>query len=380
MTASGAVSIAARSTQHLRTCHRRVAASLSTSGLPIHNMPWDTKVQAVGKRRVPVFCDQSADYRLRKGRAIGWANYNVIEEKRREEQRRKKIDQLLHKARCVNNAAEGQKILTELEKALEGSLAPTKGDEDIWSTCEKSHARFPVLEDMRALRAAIATLRKVLKDDDFQVTYHAQSEYSTTRQRKYGRPVQSKVMHAQQAALAADRAWKHSERNRAVLIDENLRNRARAASSHRRRTRKEEWLDQARDASDTNANAVREDPLPDQPWSHSPTRLVSKAKVFSTPANQASFDHFKDRSDGDEGYVWTAGGKCGSKSGVLRRLRPSGTGPAPKWRAESQKVTLGLVREDPKEPKDPDLGLRWSSGLTAAERKHHRKAADWYYD
>ena len=120
-------------------------------------MPWDTKVQAVGKRRVPVFCDQSADYRLRKGRAIGWANYNVIEEKRREEQRRKKIEQLLHKARCVNNAAEGQKILNELEKALEGSLAPTSSDEDIWSTCEKSHARFPVLEDMRALRAAIAT-------------------------------------------------------------------------------------------------------------------------------------------------------------------------------------------------------------------------------
>ena len=343
-------------------------------------MPWDTKVQAVGKRRVPVFCDQSADYRLRKGRAIGWANYNFIEEKRREEQRRKKIDQLLHKARCVNSAAEGQKVLDELEKALEGSLAPTKGDEDIWSTCEKSHARFPVLEDMRALRAAIATLRKVLKNDDFQVTYHAQSEYTTTRQRKYGRHVQSKVMHAQQAALAADRAWKRSEKSRAVLIDENLRNRARAASSHRRRTRKEEWLDQARDASDTNANHVRDDPLPDQPWSYSPTRLVSKARVFSTPANQASFDHFKDRSDADEGYVWTAGGKCGSKSGVLRRLRPSGTGPAPKWRAESQKKVLGLERDDPKEPKDPDLGLRWSSGLTAEERKHHRKAADWYYD
>ena len=32
------------------------------------------------------------------------------------------------------------------------------------------------------------------------------------------------------------------------------------------------------------------------------------------------------------------------------------------------------------EPKDPDLGLRWASGLTAEERKHHRKAADWYYD
>ena len=46
-----------------------------------------------GKRRVPVFCEQSADYKLRKGRAIGWANYNVIEEKRREERRRKKIDQ-----------------------------------------------------------------------------------------------------------------------------------------------------------------------------------------------------------------------------------------------------------------------------------------------
>ena len=343
-------------------------------------MPWDTKVQAVGKRRVPVFCDQSADYRLRKGRAIGWANYNVIEEKRREEQRRKKIDQLLHKARCVNNAAEGQKILTDLEKALEGSLAPTSSEEDIWSTCEQSHARFPMLEDMRALRAAIATLRKVLRNDDFQVTYHAQSEYSTTRQRKYGRPVQSKVMHAQQAALAADRAWKKSEKSRAVLIDENLRNRARAASSHRRRTRKEEWHAFAQEASDTNANAVREDPLPDQPWSYSPTRLVSKARVFSTPANQASFDHFKDRSEEDEGYVWTAGGKCGSKAGVLRRLRPSGTGPPPKWRAASQKVTLGLVREDPEEPKDPDLGLRWSSGLTAEERKHHRKAADWYYD
>ena len=148
-----------------------------------------------GKRRVPVFCEQSADYKLRKGRAIGWANYNVIEEKRKEELRRKKIDQLLHKARCVNNAEEGQKILSDLEKALEGSLAPTSSDEDIWSTCEKSHARFPVLEDMRALRAAIATLRKVLKDDDFQVTYHAQSEYSTTRQRKYGRHVQSRVMH-----------------------------------------------------------------------------------------------------------------------------------------------------------------------------------------
>ena len=43
-----------------------------------------------GKRRVPVFCEQSADYKLRKGRAIGWANYNVIEEKRKEELRRKK--------------------------------------------------------------------------------------------------------------------------------------------------------------------------------------------------------------------------------------------------------------------------------------------------
>ena len=41
-----------------------------------------------GKRRVPVFCEQSADYKLRKGRAIGWANYNVIEEKRREAQRK----------------------------------------------------------------------------------------------------------------------------------------------------------------------------------------------------------------------------------------------------------------------------------------------------
>ena len=51
----------------------------------------------------------------------------------------------------------------------------------------------------------------------------------------------------------------------------------------------------------------------------------------------------------------------------------------PKWRAESQKVSLGLVRGGPAEPKDPDLGLRWSSGLTAAERRHHRKAADWYY-
>ena len=333
-----------------------------------------------GKRRVPVFCEQSADYKLRKGRAIGWANYNVIEEKRREEQRRKKIDQLLHKARCVNSAAEGRKILNELEQALSNELAPTSSDEDIWSTCEKSHARFPMLEDMRALRAAIATLRKVLKDDDFQVTYHAQSEYATTRQRKYGRHVQSKVMHSQQAALAADRAWKRSEKSRAVLIDENLRNRARAASSHRRRTRKEEWLHQAQEASETNANHVTEDPLPDQPWSYSPTRLVSKAKVFSTPANQASFDHFKDRSDADEGYVWTAGGKCGSKGGVLRRLRQTGTGPPPKWRAESQKVSLGLVREDPAEPKDPDLGLRWSSGLTAEERKHHRKAADWYYD
>ena len=150
-----------------------------------------------GKRRVPVFCEQSADYKLRKGRAIGWANYNVIEEKRREEQRRKKIDQLLHKARCVNSAAEGRKILNELEQALSNELAPTSSEEDIWSTCEKSHARFPVLEDMRQLRAAIATLRKVLKDDDFQVTYHAQSEYATTRQRKYGRPVQSKVMRSQ---------------------------------------------------------------------------------------------------------------------------------------------------------------------------------------
>ena len=64
----------------------------------------------------------------------------------------------------------------------------------------------------------------------------------------------------------------------------------------------------------------------------------------------------------------------------MRRLRQTGTGPAPKWRAESQKVSLGLVREDPVEPKDPELGLRWASGLTAEERKHHRKAADWYYD
>ena len=100
-------------------------------------------------------------------KAIGWANYNVIEEKRREEQRRKKIEQLLHKARCVNNAAEGQKILTELEKALEGSLAPTKGDEDIWSTCEGPRPVSRARGHARALRAAIATLRKVLKNDDF---------------------------------------------------------------------------------------------------------------------------------------------------------------------------------------------------------------------
>ena len=333
-----------------------------------------------GKRRVPVFCEQSADYKLRKGRAIGWANYNVIEEKRREEHVGRRSTNYCIKARCVNNAEEGQKILSDLEKALEGSLAPTSSDEDIWSTCEKSHARFPVLEDMRALRAAIATLRKVLKNDDFQVTYHAQSEYSTTRQRKYGRPVQSRVMHSQQAALAADRAWKRSEKSRAVLIDENLRNRARAASSHRRRTRKEEWLHQAKEASDTNANHVREDPLPDQPWSYSPTRLVSKAKVFSTPAESSVLRPFQDRSDDDEGYVWTAGGKCGSKSGVLRRLRQTGTGPPPKWRAESQKVSLGLVREDPKEPKDPDLGSAVVVRPDCGGARHHRKAADWYYD
>ena len=113
---------------------------------------------------------------------------------------------------------------------------------------------------------------------------------------------------------------------------------------------------------DTNANAVRGSAT-GPAWSYSPTRLVSKAKVFSTPANQASFDHFKDRSDADEGYAWTAGGKCGSKSGVLRRLRKTGTGPAPKWRAESQKVTLGLVREDPGGAQGPRPGVAVVVGL-----------------
>ena len=158
--ASGAISIAARALSTSSSIsaapqrHRRVAAC-STSGLSRRRRRRATAMPRYyggdGKRRVPVFCEQSADYKLRKGRAIGWANYNVIEEKRREEQRRKKIDQLLHKARCVNNAAEGQKILNELEKALEQTLAPTSSDEDIWSTCEE------VTPGFRCSRTSAAT-------------------------------------------------------------------------------------------------------------------------------------------------------------------------------------------------------------------------------
>ena len=141
-----------------------------------------------------------------------------------------------------------------------------------------------------------------------------------------------------------------------MLIDENLRNRARAASSHRRRTRKEEWLHQAREASETNANATREDPLPDQPWSYSPTRLVSKAKVFSTPANQASFDHFKDRSDADEGYVWTAGGKCGSKGGVLAAAPSKWDGPAPEVAGRVPEGFVGFSKGGPRRAQGPRPG------------------------
>ena len=60
-----------------RRRHRRVAASLSTTGLPRRRRRSAPAMPRYyggdGKRRVPVFCEQSADYKLRKGRAIGWA-------------------------------------------------------------------------------------------------------------------------------------------------------------------------------------------------------------------------------------------------------------------------------------------------------------------
>ena len=111
-----------------------------------------------------------------------------------------------------------------------------------------------------------------------------------------------------------------------------------------------------------------EDPLPDQPWSYSPTRLVSKAKVLDAREPDVLRPFQGPNSEDDEGYVWTAGGQCGSKGGVLRRLRPSGTGPPPGRVPEGDPR---FVREDRPEPKDPDLGLRWSS------RTDCRRAEAW---
>ena len=84
------------------------------------------KLAGQGKRSVPVFCDQSAAYKLRKGQAVGWANKAVIAEKRDEVARRKRIAQLLHRSRCVDNAAAGRKLLDELEAAQDSHRAPRR--------------------------------------------------------------------------------------------------------------------------------------------------------------------------------------------------------------------------------------------------------------
>lgn len=350
-------------------------------------MPWDgpavaAKLAGQGKRSVPVFCDQSAAYKLRKGQAVGWANKAVIAEKRDEVARRKRIAQLLHRSRCVDNAAAGRKLLDELEAA---QVAPKNGEEDIWTDVDRLHVAFGLCEDRRALEAAIATLRRALSSDDFQVYYHAQSEYASKQRVKYGRDVQRQVMRDSNKALAAKNAWKARETTRANQLDEALRSRARRVSSYKRQAQAAAWTAAAVDASTTNATAQRDERtllagnmMEAQPWDHSSAMLTSKASVASTRTNLASFDLIKDATATDEGFVLASRGGRSAGAPVLRRIGKGRTGPKPRDGHSTR--DLGLTRGDLEEPPPPAMGLAFAQPLSATERKHHRKAADWYYD
>ena len=132
-------------------------------------------------------------------------------------------------------------------------------DARLWHDAQTASSKLAAREEQKQLRQQVDRLHAILKNPEYQVRFHAQSEYEEPQRRLYGPAVQKAKGAADRASRDAQRAWMAREAARSARIENELETAARSAAAAERTAKADALRARASTAAATNANARRDD-------------------------------------------------------------------------------------------------------------------------